>query len=411
MKPKQASYAYDLCVIGGAGHIGLPLGVAFANAKQRTVLLDVHEEHLEQIRRGIFPFREEEGAQELARALAAKRLHASSDPQVITASKVVVMIIGTPIDEYLNPDFAGILSITEKYLDYFRDGQILILRSTVYPGTTERMQHYFTSRKKNVKVAFCPERIVEGKAFSEFRTIPQIISAVDRSILPSVKKIFSLLGAPEVISVDPMEAELAKLFSNAWRYIKFSVANQFFMIAEDHKLDYYAIHAAMTKGYARNKDLPAPGFAAGPCLLKDTMQLAAFNRNNFFLGHSAMLINEGLPTYLLDQLAKEVPDLASKTIGILGMAFKGESDDARDSLSYKIKKVAAIRAKEVLCHDPYVKDSSLTPMLNEVLERSHVIIIGTPHAAYRKLTKRAYRGKTVVDIWHLSGSKVLTQYP
>ena len=135
-----------------------------------------------------------------------------------------------------------------------------------------------------------------------------------------------------IVELDPEEAELAKLFTNTWRYIKFAAANQFYVMANDHGLDFDRIRSALAHDYPRAADMPGAGFAAGPCLLKDTMQLAAFTDNSFVLGHAAMLVNEGLPLYLVTHLEKKF-DLAELTVGILGMAFKGESDDARSSAS------------------------------------------------------------------------------
>ena len=154
--------------------------------------------------------------------------------------------------------------------------------------------------------------------------------------------------------------------------------------------------------YPRAADLPGPGFAAGPCLLKDTMQLAAFNNNNFALGQASMQINEGLPLYLVSRLAARY-DLDSMTVGILGMAFKGESDDNRSSLSYKLKRVLNVRAKKVLTTDPYVTvDESLSP-LDQVLDRSDLIVIGAPHSTYADLDIT----QPVVDIWNLRGDGVV----
>ena len=196
-----------------------------------------------------------------------------------------------------------------------------------------------------------------------------------------------------------MEAELAKLYSNVWRYIKFAVSNQFYTIANDYGMDFYNIYYAMTHNYSRCKDFPTPGFAAGPCLFKDTMQLGAFNNNDFNLGHTAMLINEGLPNYVFKQLKRQY-DLSKVTIGILGMAFKAESDDIRESLSYKIKKIAEFEGKIVLCSDPYVNDSTFVSK-EELIEKSDIIIIATPHNEYKHL--KISCSKKVVDIWNLMG--------
>lgn len=426
---------YDLCIIGGAGHVGLPLGVAFANKGVKTVLLDINKAALGKIKAGVFPFMEENGSGELKAALKKKNLFVSQFPSVISQSRHIVLVIGTPVDEYLNPDFTGIIKTIDSYFSRFKDGHVLILRSTVYPGTSERIQRYFLERGKKVRVAFCPERILQGKAFEELRDLPQIVSAFDQKTYDEAAKLFQKLSDKKVVELKPKEAELAKLFANAWRYIKFAVGNQFFMIAEDHDLDYHKIYKATVQDYPRYQDLAPPGFAAGPCLLKDTMQLAAFNNNNFFLGHSAMLINEGLPSYLMKKMKRAFSDhptaknpnlkpfigvaaestladlvkkldhnhgLRSKTVGILGMAFKANSDDPRDSLSYKLRKIAQAECREVLCHDVYIKDPTFHPV-ETVLAKSDIVILATPHREYKSIDPKKYPNKRFVDVWNFWG--------
>jgi len=391
---------YDVCVIGGAGHVGLPLSVAFARKGLRTAIVDINEAHCEKIRAGSFPFLERNGDAALAEALAQGTLALSSAPDAIAESRNVVIVIGTPIDEYLNPDFRGLRKLVERHLPYFRDGQTLILRSTVFPGTTDMIQNYLRDNGKNVTLAFCPERIVQGEAIEELARLPQIISACDERALDGVESLFRTITDRKIIRVTPMEAELAKLFSNAWRYIRFSAANQFFMIAKNHGLDYRRIHAAMCDDYPRNDGLPTPGFAAGPCLFKDTMQLSAFANNQFLLGHAAMLINEGLPGYLLKKTREAQPNgLGGLTIGILGMAFKRNNDDKRDSLSYKLKKLAETECRRVICHDPYIADPSFAATVDDVLTASNIVIIATPHDVYRDIDPSRYPQTRFVDIW------------
>jgi len=228
----------------------------------------------------------------------------------------------------------------------------------------------------------------------EIRTLPQIISAFDSVSLARARELFSIIN-DDLVELSPLEAELAKLFSNSWRYMNFAISNQFYMLAESYGLDYQRIYGAVTHRYPRMKSFARAGFAAGPCLLKDTLQLSAFSGNNFFLGHAAMLVNEGLPNFIVGQLRQQ-QKLRDKVVAVLGMAFKSESDDKRESLSYKLRKLLMVEAKEVLCTDPYVVDEKLVS-LEEAVDRADVIILGAPHSAYRDLDLSAK--KVVVDVW------------
>jgi UDP-N-acetyl-D-mannosaminuronic acid dehydrogenase len=251
-----------------------------------------------------------------------------------------------------------------------------------------------------IEVAFCPERIAEGKAMTELFELPQIVSARSATALERASALFGMLTS-KLVPMSPEEAELAKLFTNTWRYIKFATANQLYMMANDRGLDFERIRQGLAADYPRAADIPAAGFAAGPCLFKDTMQLAAFNHNNFALGHTAMAINEGLPLYVVHRLEQRY-DLASMTVGVLGMAFKGGSDDIRSSLSYKLKRILTFKAARVLCTDPYVTtDPNLVP-LEQVLAESDVLVVGCPHPEYRDITT----DKPVADLWNVLGKGV-----
>ena len=316
---------------------------------------------------------------------------------MIGRAEHVVVVIGTPVDEHLNPDPHAVPRALEAGRHQLRSGQLVVLRSTVYPGVTKRVEKLFADNGDQVDVAFCPERIAEGKAMEELFDLPQIVSARTPAVRERAAMLFRHL-TDSIVELEPEEAELAKLFTNTWRYIKFAAANQFYVMANDHGLDYDVIRKALAYDYPRAKDMPGAGFAAGPCLFKDTMQLAAFTDNSFVLGHSAMLVNEGLPLYLVSRLEKKYR-LENLTVGILGMAFKGESDDIRSSLSYKLKRILEFRAGRVLTTDPYVTvdDSLLT--LDEVIEQSDVLIIGAPHRQYQNLSASV----EVVDVWNLLG--------
>jgi UDP-N-acetyl-D-mannosaminuronic acid dehydrogenase len=310
----------------------------------------------------------------------------------------VIIVIGTPVDEHLNPDPNAVVNAFAACIPYMNSNQLVILRSTVFPGVTERIKGLLAESGLFPEVTFCPERILEGHALKELRELPQIIGATSESGASRASDVFTKLGVKTIV-VTPQEAELAKLFTNVWRYIKFAAANQFWLMSNEAGLDFSKIRDAIIFDYPRASDLPNAGFAAGPCLFKDTMQLAAFSNNNFALGHSAMLVNEGLPLYVVSKLEDKY-DLSKLKVGILGAAFKGESDDIRSSLSYKLKKILEFKANKVFITDPYVTVDPKLVSLDQTLAESDVLIIGAPHKIYKDLVTT----KPVVDIWNLLGN-------
>ncbi|HCU92129.1 MAG TPA: nucleotide sugar dehydrogenase [Actinobacteria bacterium] len=387
--------------MGGCGHVGLPLAIAFADRGARVGIYDVSSDAVAAVNAGRMPFAEPGAAAVLTRTLGAGRLQATNDPAIVTTAEHLIVVIGTPVDEHLNPDQRAIPKVLNQCARYFTDGQILILRSTVYPGATALVEKIVSGLGLDVDVAFCPERIAEGAAMTELFELPQIVASRTQRGCARASGLFRRL-TPRIIVMSPEEAELAKLFTNVWRYIKFATANQLYMMANDRGLDFERIRRGLAADYPRAADLPPAGFAAGPCLFKDTMQLAAYNNNNFALGHTAMAINEGLPLYLVHRLEQRF-DLRSMTVGILGMAFKASSDDIRSSLSYKLKRILSVKADAVICTDPYVlTDPDLEPM-DTVLARADLLIIATPHPEYRGLAVTV----PVADIWNILGKGVL----
>jgi UDP-N-acetyl-D-mannosaminuronic acid dehydrogenase len=366
--------------------------MVLADHGMQVVLLDIDRARVASINEGHMPFREA-GAETLLPRLIGKSLKATTDKECLRSAEVVISVIGTPVDEHLNPTVSALYSSLDDLIEYVPDGSLLVLRSTLYPGVTRLIKDRIDERKRKIHIAFCPERIAEGKAIEELTSLPQIISAFEPVALAKAREVFSRI-APALIELDPLEAELAKLFTNSWRYLNFAASNQFYMLAESYGLDFYRIYNAVTQEYPRMRSFARAGFAAGPCLLKDTLQLSAFSSNNFFLGHAAMLVNEGLPNFIVTQLRTE--GLSKSTVAILGMAFKGDSDDKRSSLSYKLKKLLQVEARNVLCTDPFISDPRFVP-IEQAIEKADVIILGAPHSAYRGLQFPA--GKKVVDIW------------
>jgi UDP-N-acetyl-D-mannosaminuronic acid dehydrogenase len=391
--PTRAKTA-DVTVVGGAGHVGVPLVLAFAEAGLTVNVNDLNESALATLRSGKLPFIEHGAAPLLARALAGKRLLFTSSSSAIAHTGPVIITIGTPVDEFLNPVQTEVQRCIDSLLPHIADEQLLILRSTVYPGTTDWLQDYLKRLGRKNKVAFCPERVVQGYGIKELCEMPQIVSATSPDAEKEATAIFQQI-APEIVVVKPIEAEFAKLFNNAYRYIEFAATNQFYMIAKSAGADYQAIMRAMKQNYPRAKSFPGPGFSAGPCLFKDTMQLAAYARNQFGLGHAAMQVNEGLVLQLVDDL-RHAYDISDMTIGLLGMAFKAEIDDTRASLSYKLKHALEMCARKVLTTDPFVTtDANILPF-DDVVARSDMLILCTPHSVYAEAD---LKGKPVVDVW------------
>jgi UDP-N-acetyl-D-mannosaminuronic acid dehydrogenase len=385
----------DICVVGGAGHVGLPLSIVFASKNQRVLIYDLNQASMDIIRSGRMPFMEHGIEPLLKDALSKGLLRFTNRVEDVAAAKTVVITIGTPIDEFLNPSMRAFTRCLDDLFPFLSEEQLIVIRSTVSPTVTDTVAKYVQSKGKSLKFAFCPERIVEGRAVEELQNLPQIVSGTTAEAEEEAAKLF-LLIAPEIVRLAPIEAELVKMFSNAYRYIQFAVTNQFYMIATSANVDYYKILDGMKRNYPRSKDFPLAGLTAGPCLFKDTMQLASFYRNQFGLGFQAMLVNEGLPQFIVDRLDARHP-LEKMAVGLLGMAFKAESDDPRLSLSYKLKKILTVRAKVVLTTDPYVQnDPDLLP-LDEVIRRSDVLILCAPHHVYRDLK---LDHEIIVDIWN-----------
>lgn len=370
--------------------MGIPLGLAFASKGKDVTLVDVNPMAVEAINAGKLPFKEE-GAEALLKAHIGKNLRATADAALVKEQDVVVFVTGTPVDEHLNPKIHDVVKVLDAYLPLLSKRQLIVLRSTIFPGVTRIVEEMLRAKLGAANLAFCPERIVQGKGIEEIFNLPQLVSGVNKKAENAAAALFASI-APKIIRIKPEEAELAKLMTNAWRYLEFAIANQFYMMVEKQGLDFYRILEAMKEDYPRAKHFARAGLAAGPCLFKDTMQLSAFHSNEFFLGHSAMLVNEGLPNFLVSQLEAKMGPLKGKKIGIMGLAFKADNDDIRESLSFKVKKLLEMKMAEVLVTDEYVPG---TMPLKRFLKDADGVILGVPHSAYRKLKIK----KPFVDCW------------
>ncbi len=382
----------SIAIIGGLGHVGLPLGLLFANKNFNVNLIDINIAKKNEILKGKMPFHETDGEKYLKSALKKNKLTITDKPSAIINCKHIIICIGTPIDEYLNPKINLFLKSLENYFKYFSSNQNIIIRSSVYPGICDILFQNLKAKKIN-NLSYCPERIVQGQAIAEINKLPQIISGYNSNGVKLSINLFKHICKHHLIC-SIREAELIKLFSNSWRYVSFAIANQFMTICEDHNISYNDLRKKMVYKYDRAKNIPYAGFAAGPCLLKDTMQLNSFAGFNNPIFSAAMSVNEGLPNYYIKMIKK---NFGSKviTVGILGMAFKQDIDDIRDSLSFKLKKLLEINRYKVFVSDYLIRDFKFNE--NELIKKCKVIIIAVPHKKYAIL--KIPKNKFVIDTW------------
>lgn len=388
----------DIAVIGGAGHVGFPLGLVCSSKGYKVVLIDKVSKNINKINNGIVPFMEDKSEALLKKMLSKKKIFATNDINAIKRSKYIIVCIGTPINSQMNPDLKKFINFFHSIKKNLNNKHTLIIRSSIYPGIYDKIYEIVKHKCRNI--TYCPERIVQGKSIIELPKLPQIISGKNKKSLKSSGKLFKKI-CKKIIYTKVLEAELIKLFSNAYRYINFSVSNQFYMICQDQGLDFFKIRKIMREGYERNHSIPISGFTAGPCLLKDTMQLSSFYNHKFSLGQTAMSINEGLPEFLIKGLSSRY-NLKKKIVGVLGLSFKAETDDIRDSLSIKLLKLLKLKKIKTLQSDEYFRHRNNIDK-QKLIDKSDIIIIATPHKAYKKLKIR--KNKLLVDFWGLIEKK------
>ncbi len=383
----------DILIFGGLGHIGLPLGLLFASKNKKVVLYDVNKKNINILKNKKMPFMEKDGQLFLNKYF--DNITPSSDPTYIAKTKVIIICIGTLVKNS-KPELKKFLKNISKIKKYINKNHTIIIRSSIYPGTCDKIKKIFNGLNNNI--SYCPERVVQGKTLKELPKLPQIISGINQNSINSSKKIFNLICKKTIVT-SILEAELIKLFSNAWRYINFSISNQFYMICEKYNINFDQLRNKMIKGYERNKDIPKAGFAAGPCLFKDTAQLNSFLKNEFTLGKTATKINQNFPKFIYEIIYKKYKSkLVKKKIGILGMSFKSDIDDIRDSLSISLLKLLKKKKLKVKISDEY----ALLPGIidkNKLINESDIIIVGVPHSNYKKI--HIPKNKFVVDSWGL----------
>lgn len=405
VKRKESSRKISKVTVSivGVGRVGLPLALFLAEKGHPVFGLDIDQGKTNILNKGILPFMEE-GAAEILKKHVGKSFIASTDFSKVAKSKVIILTLGTPVDENMNPSLVQIDKALLTLKPHLRSGQLLILRSTVSPGTTE----YVASLLKEIGftvgqdfyLAFCPERIAEGKSLSELAQLPQIVGGIERASTVKAAEFFQDLGI-SVNKSDAVSAELAKLFTNMYRYINFAIANEFMILAGNNHRDIYQIVDLVNKGYKRG-GLALPGLTGGPCLFKDGFFLVG-DVPFADLIVTSWKINESIPLFLIKKIRERIK-LENKKAAILGLAFKAEIDDTRESLSFKVKKALERERAKVFLHDPYVPGYQND--LDETLRGADLIFLSTNHNFYKqmdiaKVKKLVSKNCVICDVWNV----------
>lgn len=399
----------DKIAIFGLGRVGMPLGLVLADKGFKVTGIDVDAYRVTLIKNKILPFLEE-GAEPLLKKYGGKEFQVYSQEHVhriLRENKTIIITLGTPIDDTYSPDFKQIEDLFIRIAPSISKGHLIILRSTISPGTTEylgRLIEKLTKLKvgSSIFLAYCPERIAEGKAVQELVEIPQIISGLDDKSVQMAAKIFSRL-TKKILFATPKEAELAKLFCNMYRYINFAIGNEFMMISENYGCDYYKVLDLVNRDYKRSGLKPA-GFTAGPCLVKDGFFL--IDKSPYMeLVTAAWRLNENLPGYLFDKIKKQFKSLTGKKVAVLGLAFKKNIDDLRYSLAPKMVRYFNAEGAKVSVHDPFIDSQPI----EEALTDADILVIGVNHDRFNvlnheKLAKHIKKDCLICDVWNMFGT-------
>ena len=378
----------SVSIIGG-GYVGFPLGMKFIENGLDVTIVDIDEQKLETFNSGVVPFKEIGTEEVLEEALEDDQLTLSTDLFSVTDTDAVVITIGTPIDEHHNPQMEQLMNLIEDLENHLNKEQLVILRSTIYPGTTEIVRHHLEESGfidgEDIYLSVAPERIVQHESMQELEQIPQLVGAFTEESYEQTKILFETFLDEPILHMKPKEAELGKLFTNMWRYLTFAAANEFYLLSEEfnekgdvniHRILDYASHE-----YDRF-DVPTPGAnVGGPCLTKDGWFLVNNTPYNELVSASYQ-INEGIPSQIIDRL--ETYNRYPRKIAVLGMTFKRGSDDVRNSVAFKYKQLFELKGH------PDVE--YIEPHLDEFGDLSDIdgadwVILVTPHEEFEDIER------------------------
>jgi UDP-N-acetyl-D-mannosaminuronic acid dehydrogenase len=406
----------DVSIIG-LGRVGLPLALSFADRGLSVLGVDNDPERLEAVRSARMPFGEA-GTQDLLERVASSDRLALSERVVDAAgANHIVITLGTPSFSHIEIDMRAIRAALDDLLPVLRPGHSLVLRSTVAPGTTDFVAGYLAKQRgfevgEEIFVAHAPERIAAGRFLEEIDTLPCIIGGVGERSGETVARLFEAFDAP-IVQTTPVQAELAKIWTNILRYTHFALPNLLMMDCEQHGANVFEVIDLINRDYPRG-GIAQPGLTAGTCLRKDF----AFSEERSY-GPGMLLavsrVNESVPLFLVEGIKRRLGgDLSGRKVAVLGLAFKRDTDDERDSLSHKLIRLLERELADVGVHDPHIPTP--TQPFEETILDADVVVIATNHSEFERpgmlqaIADSAASDCLIVDPWNCLGAAQVFAY-
>ena len=405
----------DVSVIG-LGRVGLPLALSFADRGQRVLGIDKDPDRLAAVAAGTMPFKETGTQDLLERVNAAGGLELSDRVEEAARASDIIITLGTPSFSHIEIDMREVRSALDQLLPVLRAGHALVLRSTVAPGTTDFVAGYLHKQRgfdvgSEIYVAHAPERIAEGRFLEEIVSLPCIIGGVGEGSGERVAQLFEVFGAP-IVQTTPVQAELAKIWTNILRYTHFALPNLLMMDCEQHGANVFDVIDLINHDYPRG-GIAMPGLTAGTCLRKDfAFSEERSNAPGMLLAVSR--VNESVPLFLVEGLKRRLGSLAKRKVAVLGLSFKRNSDDERDSLAHKLIRLLERELADVAVHDPHVRTP--TQALEDAVAGADAVVVATNHEEFsrpevlRTIRERAAGDCLVVDPWNSFGAAQVFAY-
>ena len=395
----------DTVAIVGLGRIGLPLALSFADRGLEVIGVDREPRVLDQVRDGRMPFQETGTEELLERILPTGRLRLTERIQDAAEASHLLLTLGTPTHVHIEIDVSQIRGAIDDLLPLLREGHTIILRSTVGPGTTEWVAGYLEQRRgftvgEDIFVAHVPERIAVNHFLEEIATLPCVVGGVGAGSGESAGRLFEVFGT-EIVQTTPVQAELAKIWTNILRYTQFALPNLLMMECEQYGASVFDVIDLINHDYPRG-GIARPGLTAGTCLRKDFAFSEERSRAPGML-LAVSRVHESVPLFLVEGLKRRLGgSLRDCKVAVLGLTFKRDSDDVRDSLSIKLIRLLERELAHVARHDPFVAEG--TESLDSALAGARAVIVATNHSEYDDLLPRLPADALVVDPWNVTGT-------